>query len=125
VANKKLDYNAVGEIARSLPGIVDSSTARGFALKCAGKLVACQAIHKSAEPGSLMMQVGYDKREELIGMEPDIYYLTEHYVKTPAVLVRLEKIDSTALRSLLLHACALATAGKRAGTGKKRSRPTS
>ncbi len=33
--------------------------------------------------------------------EPGIYYLTDHYVNYPTVLVRLSRIDRKSLRDLL------------------------
>ena len=36
--------------------------------------------------------------------EPDIYYLTEHYVNYPVMLVRLSRIHRDALKDLLLMA---------------------
>ncbi len=33
--------------------------------------------------------------------EPSVYYVTDHYVNSPAVLVRLSRIDRKALSDLL------------------------
>jgi len=38
---------------------------------------------------------------ELMAAAPDIYYLTDHYVNYPVVLVRLSRIHPDALRDLL------------------------
>jgi hypothetical protein len=62
------------------------------------------ATHKSAEPGSLVVVVGDDERDELIEGDPDTYYIKDHYVPWPTVLVRLSRIDDVALRDLLLMA---------------------
>jgi PhnB protein len=97
----KIDFDAVLEIARSLPGVEGSASSRGIGLKVRGKLFACTAIHKSAEPNSLMIRIGLDERELLLATEPDTYYLTDHYRGYPAVLVRLSKTDRNALRDLL------------------------
>ena len=98
---KKNDFAVVVEAARSLPDIEQSMTWGADALKVRGKLLACQAIHKSAEPNSIVVKIPIDQREELIAAEPDVYYLTEHYVNYPSVLVRLSKINRDALRDLL------------------------
>ena len=50
------------------------------ALKLHGKLVACMASHKSAEPGTLVVRIDMDQRADFIAAEPQIYYLTDHYV---------------------------------------------
>ena len=74
------------------------------ALKIRGKLVACIASHKSAEAGSLVVRIDFEQREELVAAEPDTYYLTDHYVGYPAVLVRLSRIRADALADLLRSA---------------------
>ena len=48
------------------------------ALKVRGKLLACMASHKSAEPGSLVVRIGFDEREALIADDPRVYYVKPH-----------------------------------------------
>jgi hypothetical protein len=71
------------------------------ALKVRGKLLACLAVHKSAEPDSLAVRIDFGRRTELLATAPDVYYLTDHYVNYPVVLVRLSRIHLDALRDLL------------------------
>ena len=71
------------------------------ALKVRGKLLACMASHKSAEPGSLVVRIGFEDREALIADDPRTYYVKPHYQDYGAVLVRLALIDREALRDLL------------------------
>jgi hypothetical protein len=97
----KLNFDAVREIALALPGVEESSLHGVPSLKVSGRLLSCPAIHKSAEPNSLMVRIGFEQRAELMAAEPDIYYVRAHYVKHPAVLVRLDKIDRSSLRDLL------------------------
>jgi len=93
-----LDFNAVRELALALPGIEESTTASGSSLKAAGRILACPAVHDSAEPNSLMVRVSFDERERLLATEPRTYYLTEHYSGYPAILVRLSRISRASLR---------------------------
>jgi hypothetical protein len=68
------------KIALALPG-VEASTAYGApALKVRGKLLLCVPTHRTAEPGSLMVRVGFDDRAELLAAAPDVYYVTNHHV---------------------------------------------
>ena len=98
---KKIDFDVVREIALALPG-VEEGRLHGFpSLKVSGRLFTCPAIHKSAEPNSLALRIGFDQRAELIAAQQDIYYLTEHYVKHPTVLVRLDQISRKGLKDLL------------------------
>ncbi len=81
---------------------VEVGTAYGSpALKVGGKMFACVAIHKSAEPGTLAVRMDFEKRDALIAADPRTYYLTDHYVDYPVVLVRLERVDNEALHDLL------------------------
>jgi hypothetical protein len=106
----KIDFDTVRKIGLALPG-VEASTAYGsLALKLGGRLMACLAIHKSAEPGSLVVRIDFDQREALIAEDPNTYYLTDHYVNYPSVLVRLSRIDADALRDLLGAAWRFVTA---------------
>ena len=98
---KKNDFSLVLEAARALPDVERSTLWSAASLRVGGKLLACQAMHKSAEPNSIVVKIPMSERDELIAAEPDVYYVTEHYVNYPSVLVRLSKIDRDALRDLL------------------------
>ena len=97
----EIDFDAVRKIASALPDIEESGTDRGLALKVGGRMLACPAIHKSAEPNSLMVRISFDDRARLLAAEPDAYYLTDHYSNYPAILVRLSKISRNSLHDLL------------------------
>ena len=99
--SKKIDFDVVREIALRLPGVDEGSLHSAPLLKVSGRLLTCPAIHKSAECNSLMVRIGFDQRAELMAAEPGIYYVTAHYTKYPAVLVRLDQIDRGSLRNLL------------------------
>ena len=101
MAKNAKGFAVVLAAARSLPDVETSTTWGASALKVRGKLIACEAIHKSAEPDSIVVKIGMDQRAELIAAEPDVYYITDHYVNYPSVLVRLSRINGDALRDLL------------------------
>jgi hypothetical protein len=119
----KIDFDTVRKIGLALPDVEQSTTYRSPALKVRGKLLACIAIHKSAEPDSLAVSIDFDRRAELLAEAPDVYYLTDHYVNYPFVLVRLSRIHRDALRDLLGQAWRIVTAKtKRAVPKHKGSR---
>ena len=62
------------------------------------------AAHKSAEPHTLVVMMDFDDRNALVEDDPDTYYLKEHYLNYPCVLVRLERIRPDALKDLLAGA---------------------
>ena len=92
------------------------------ALKLRGNLLACVAIHKSAEPDTLAVRIDSGERDELIAADPKTYYLTDHYVDYPVVLVRLSRIRTDALSDLLSAAWRFVSAKKpaRRPTSRKR-----
>jgi hypothetical protein len=107
---RRIDFDVVRTIGLELPGVEESTMYGAPALKVRGKLVACMASHKSAEPGSLVVRIGVDDREALIADDPRVYYVKPHYQGYDAVLVRLHLIERDALRDLLLSAWRFVTA---------------
>ena len=119
-----MDFDVVREVARELckvtPGIEESVSRGVRSLKFRGKLLACPAINKSAEPDSLVVKLGIEQREELIAADPDVYYVTDHYVKYPSVLVRMSRIHRDSLRGLLAMALKFVNNESRPGKLKAR-----
>ena len=95
------DFKTVRDMASKLPDVKVTESQRGLGLKVRGKLMACTATHKSAEPNTLMVRVSVAEREKRIAQDPEVYYLTDHYRNYPALLVRLSKIDRKSLENLL------------------------
>ena len=108
---KTFTFEEVRRIGRTLPGVEESTAYGAPSLKVQGKLMTCPAINKSAEPGSLMVRVSLDQRQDLIAEAPETYYVTDHYAPYPAVLVRLSRIDGDALRGLLRMSWQFVTQG--------------
>jgi hypothetical protein len=104
VPTKKTGFDRVLRLASGLPGLVPGKAWDGPCLKANNKIAACMATHKSAEPGTLVVVVGEDERDGLIEGDPATYYVKDHYLPWPTVLVRLARIDDVSLRDLLLMA---------------------
>ena len=98
---KKISFDTVREMGLALPDVEEGTVYGSPALKVRGKMFACLPVHRSAEPGSLAVRIDFDQREELMAADPNTYYLTDHYVNYPVVLVRLSRIHLDALRHLL------------------------
>ena len=96
-----VNFDTVRDIALRLPGVEESTAYGVLALKVHGKLLACVPANRSAEPSSLVVRVDFDDRAEMLGADPTVYYVTDHYVGYSAVLVRLSRINPDALRDLL------------------------
>jgi len=98
---RQTNFDVVRTIGLDLPEVEEGTMYGAPALKVRGKLLACMASHKSAEPGSLVVRIGFEDREALIADDPRTYYVKPHYQEYGAVLVRLALIDREALRDLL------------------------
>jgi len=94
-------FDKVREIARGFPDVVEGTSYGAPAFKVRGQVFTCMASHKSAEPGTLAVRMDIARRDELIAEDPDVYYLKDHYVGYPCVLVRLSRIHPDALRDIL------------------------
>ena len=116
---RNFTFDVVRRIALSLPDVEESTMYGAPAFRIRGHMFACQPTHRSAEPDSLVVIVGFDRRDELLGAEPETYYTQEHYQNSPSVLVRLPRVHPDALRDLLRIAYDLAAAKPK----KRRSTP--
>jgi len=110
MTKKQITFETVRKMGLALPDVMEGTTYGVASLKVRGHMFACPAIHRSAEPGSLVIRIDFAQREELMAADPDTYYLTEHYVGYPAVLVRLSRVHPDALRDLLLMASTFVSA---------------
>ena len=116
--NKKtIDFDVVREMALALPDVEEGTMHGGPALRVRGNLLTCPAIHQSAEPNSLAVRIDVDQRAELIAAEPSVYYVTDHYVNHPVVLVRLSAIDRSTLYDLLERAWRFTSSKKKVRRG--------
>jgi hypothetical protein len=114
MSRPKVNFDIVREIGLKLPDVEDGTMYGSPALKVRGSLLTCLAIHRSAEPGTLAVRIDFDQRAGLLAEAPETYYLTEHYVNYPVVLVRLSQIQNDQLRALLGAAWRFVTAKSRA-----------
>jgi hypothetical protein len=115
-------FDLVRKFGKSLPDVEESTMFGTPALKVRGKMFACIASHKSAEPGTLVVRMDFDQRDELIATDPSTYYLTDHYVGYSTVLVRLSRVHQDALGDLLLSAWRFISASSRRRARNPRSR---
>ena len=112
-------FKTVEAIGRSLPD-VEVATAYGQpALKVRGRMIACMAANKAAEPNTLAVMMAFADRDALIVDDPGTYYLKDHYLNYPCVLVRLSRVRADALRDLLAGAHRFVTAKTRKAKKKK------
>jgi len=111
-------FDTVRSIAAELPDVEEGIAWRVPVWRLRGRILACTASHKSAEPDTLVVLIGFDQRDAMIADDPATYYLKPHYENYPSVLVRLSQIKRDALKDLLQAAWRFADA-----SAAKRRRP--
>src|SRR5438093_13628121 len=97
-------FKAVASIGRTLPEVEVTTSWGQPTLRVRGKMFVCMAANKSAEPNTLAVMMDFADRDALIEDDPGTYYLKEHYLNYPCVLVRLSRVRADALRDLITGA---------------------
>jgi hypothetical protein len=114
-----VDFETVREIASALPDVKESLGARGWAFRLRGQLLAFKAIHRSAEAGTLAARIDFADRTALIAADPNVFYVTPHYVDYPVILVRISRIKREALSEVLEKSWKFMMADPAAASRKK------
>lgn len=97
-----VDFEIVKTLGLALPGVEAATRYDGSpTLKLGGAFMAGLTTHASAEPGSLVVRIGFEERDWLLADAPDTYYVTDYHQDHPVVLVRLSRISRDSLRELL------------------------
>lgn len=108
-------FEQLRKIALSLEGVEQGTSYGTPGFKVRGKLIA-----RLKEDGdSLVVGTTFEEREAMMADDPETYYITDHYLKYPWILVRLSRIHRDVLRDLLVRAHRLASMTQRR---EKRSR---
>jgi hypothetical protein len=115
-------FKIVESIGRTLPDVEVTTTWGQPTLKVRGKMFVCIASHKSAEANTLVVMMDFADRDALVEDDPGTYYLKEHYVNYPCVLVRLSRVHADALRDLIAgaHRFVSARVQKKKSSGSSR-----
>jgi hypothetical protein len=105
-------FEHVRKIALAIDHVEESTSYGTPAFKVGGSLLSRQ----HDEPDWLVVRTTFEERDELIAADPDTYFITDHYLKYPWVLVRLSRVHRDALGDLLRRAARLASAKKSRST---------
>ena len=103
--SRGVTFAEVCQLARELPEVERSTSYGTPALKVRKLLLA--RLKEDGE--TLVLKTTFADRERLLSASPDVFYLTDHYVSHPWILVRLPLIKAPFLRELLLEAWRLCT----------------
>jgi len=98
-------YRRVCEIALELPGVEESTSYGTPALKVKGRLI-CR-LRTEAE-GALALRCDFVDRQMLMQADPKVFFVTDHYLNYPMVLIHLDKVRRSVLPDLLQRAWRMA-----------------
>jgi hypothetical protein len=102
-------FDGVRKVALALDNVTESTSYGTPAFKLGKKLIA--RLKEDLE--TLVVGATFEEREELMANDPETYFITDHYLKYPWVLVRMSRVDGATMRALLLGACKHAVANTR------------
>jgi hypothetical protein len=97
---KRVRYDTLWRLALALPGVEEGTSYGTPGFKVGGKLLA--RLREDGE--SLVIRIGFLEREVLMRADPETFYITDHYLNYPAMLVRLPRVRAAKLRELLEQA---------------------
>jgi hypothetical protein len=110
-------FDTVRKIALSLENVEEGTSYGTAAFKVRGALF----LRLKEDGESLVVRTDFEQREALIAEDPQTYYITDHYLKYPWVLVRLSRVHPDAMRDLIRMAWRSAAATKRRASSIRRA----
>ena len=114
------EYRRVCEIARKLPGVEESSSYGTPALKVKGRFL-CRL--RSEAEGALAIRCDFLDRQILLQADPEVFFVTDHYLDYPMILVRLDRVRLSALPDLIERAWRMVAPPKLVAEYDARRRP--
>jgi hypothetical protein len=78
-------YDQIRDIALRLPGVEEGTSYSTRALRVKGKFM----VRLKEDGLSVVFRVGFDERDLLMQTKPKVFFITDHYLGYPAVLLRL------------------------------------
>lgn len=93
-------FEPVRRAATGLPEVEESTSYGTPSLKVRGKFLT--RLKEDGE--TIVLRVDFDSRDAMMRLQPDVFFITDHYRDYPAVLVRLKAVGRAQLRELLADA---------------------
>lgn len=89
------------EIALRLPGTSESTSYGTPSVKAMGKILS---RWRTEAEGGLAIRCDFLDRQIMLQANPDAFFLTDHYLNYPMILVRLERVDTDTLTDVVERA---------------------
>jgi len=93
-------FEPVRRAVTGLPEVEESTSYGTPSLKVRGKFLT--RLKEDGE--TIVLRVDFDSRDAMMRVQPEVYYITDHYRDYPTVLVRLKAVTRAQLRELLADA---------------------
>ena len=103
-----VSFAEVSKLGRALPGVIESTSYGTPALKVGGKLL----VRLKEDGETLVLRMDFVNRDLLLRAEPDLFFLTDHYLNYPSILLRLTRVTRPRLKELLEDSWRLVTKEK-------------
>jgi hypothetical protein len=94
---KPVTFERVRELALALPGAEQGTSYGTAAFRVRGKLFA--RMHQDGE--SVVIRIDYGERQLRMETDPQTFFITDHYLRYPMMLVRLATVYDDDLEELL------------------------
>ncbi len=92
-----VSFEDVRRLALALPGVEDGTSYGTPALKVRGKLF----LRLREDGETLVVPADDAAREYWMKIDPDAFFMTDHYVGYDRLLVRLPRVRETALKAVI------------------------
>ena len=102
-------FARVVAVAKQFPGIEESRSYGTPAIKVKKKFMA--RLRSEAE-GGLVILCDFVDREMLLAAAPEVFYITDHYTNSRAILINLEAVDWNAMPAIVEQAWRMAATAK-------------
>ena len=110
-----MTFEAIRKMALALDGVEEAMSYGTPAFKVNGAMIA----RLRDDIGALVVRMSIEAREALIAEDPETYFITDHYLNYPYILVRLAQVHPDAMRDLLGGAWKMASAERRKGKRRR------
>ena len=90
-------FERLRELALALPGAEEGTSYGTPAFRVRGKLFA--RLHQDGE--AVVVRIDFDERRLRMESEPQTFFITDHYLRYPMMLVRLARVYDDDLEVLL------------------------
>jgi|SRR5665213_2072516 len=104
-----MTFEAIRKMALALDNVEEARSYGTPAFKVGGAMIA----RLRDDIGALVVRMSIEDRRELMAEDPETYFITDHYLNYPYILVNMARVQPDAMRDLLRGASKSAAAEKR------------